>query len=127
MLTVTDEEAYKMAKLLARTAGILVGITSGAALAAAVRLLHMPKMQKRSWRFCPTVAIVIFFPPRSLNKRKNNFIYGKKNTTPSAPGEKPAFLERGTNAVRETTGFKGASFNFPTLAKPKPICAVKTI
>ena len=43
VLTVTDEEAYKMAKLLARTEGILVGITSGAALAAAVRLLRMPE------------------------------------------------------------------------------------
>ena len=43
VLTVTDEDAYKMAKLLARTEGILVGITSGAALAAAVRLLRMPE------------------------------------------------------------------------------------
>lgn len=78
VLTVTDEEAYKMAKLLARTEGILVGITSGAALAAAVRLLRMPEnAKKRSWRFCPTAATVIF-PPRSLNKRKGISFYGKK-------------------------------------------------
>ena len=48
VLTVTDEEAYKMAKLLARTEGILVGITSGAALAAAVRLLRMPENAEKT-------------------------------------------------------------------------------
>ena len=48
VLTVTDEEAYKTAKLLARTEGILVGITSGAALAAAVRLLRMPENAEKT-------------------------------------------------------------------------------
>lgn len=43
VLTVTEEEAYAASKLLARTEGILVGITSGAALAAAVRLLKQPE------------------------------------------------------------------------------------
>ena len=53
VLTVTDEEAYKTAKLLARTEGILVGITSGAALAAAVRLLRMPENAEK-----PLVALL---------------------------------------------------------------------
>lgn len=39
VLTITEAEAYAASKLLARTEGILVGITAGAALAAAVRLL----------------------------------------------------------------------------------------
>ena len=38
VITVTEEEAYAASKLLAKTEGILTGITSGAALAAAVRL-----------------------------------------------------------------------------------------
>ena len=43
VMTVTDEEAYAAARLLARTEGILNGITAGAALAASVRLLQMPE------------------------------------------------------------------------------------
>ena len=38
IITITDEEAYEMGRLLARSEGILAGITSGAALAAAVKL-----------------------------------------------------------------------------------------
>ena len=43
VLTVTEEEAYKAAKSLAASEGVLVGITSGAALAAAVKLLQRPE------------------------------------------------------------------------------------
>lgn len=51
-----------------------------------------------------------------------------KNTTPSAPGEKPAFLKRGMNAVRRRPALKARrSKAFQRLQKPKPICAVKTI
>lgn len=39
VLTVSEEEAYAAARLLAKTEGILVGISAGAALAAAVRAL----------------------------------------------------------------------------------------
>jgi cysteine synthase A len=38
VLTVTDEEAYDAARLLAKTQGLLVGISSGAAFHAAYRL-----------------------------------------------------------------------------------------
>ena len=38
VITVTEAEAYEMARLLAREEGILVGISSGAALSAAVKI-----------------------------------------------------------------------------------------
>lgn len=43
VLTVTEEEAFAMARLLAQTEGVLNGITAGAALAASVRLLQIPE------------------------------------------------------------------------------------
>jgi cysteine synthase len=42
IMQVTDEEAYDMARRLAREEGILVGGSSGAAATAAVRLAHRP-------------------------------------------------------------------------------------
>ncbi len=43
ILTVTDEEAYRTGRLLARTEGIMAGITSGAALWAADALARRPE------------------------------------------------------------------------------------
>lgn len=43
VMGVTDEEAFEAARTLARTEGLLVGISSGAALAAAVRLSRSMK------------------------------------------------------------------------------------
>ena len=43
ILCVTDSDAYAMAKEFAKAEGILVGITSGAALSAAVELAKRPE------------------------------------------------------------------------------------
>ncbi len=43
VLTVSDEDAYKYTKLLARTEGILAGISSGCAIAAAVQIAKEQK------------------------------------------------------------------------------------
>lgn len=42
VMTVSDEEAYHVTRLLAETESILAGISSGAALAAAIRLAQKP-------------------------------------------------------------------------------------
>lgn len=47
VLTVTEEEAYAAAKQFAAAEGILVGITSGAALAAAVKLLKREENSRK--------------------------------------------------------------------------------
>lgn len=43
IVTVTDEDAYRTGRLLARTEGVMAGITSGAALWAADELARRPK------------------------------------------------------------------------------------
>ena len=43
LITVTTEEAYAASRLMARTEGVLVGITSGAALHAAAQLAKRPE------------------------------------------------------------------------------------
>ena len=48
IITITTEEAYDAARRLAKTEGILVGISSGAALAAAEKLLKDPSYQTKS-------------------------------------------------------------------------------
>lgn len=45
ILTVTEEEAFEAARALGRTEGILVGISSGAALSAAYTLARRPDMK----------------------------------------------------------------------------------
>lgn len=48
ILTVADEEAMQAARLLAHTDGLLVGISSGAAFAAALRLAKLPENEGKT-------------------------------------------------------------------------------
>lgn len=52
--TVTNEDAFKYGKMIAQTEGILVGISSGAALSAAISLAKLPQNENKT--------IVILFP-----------------------------------------------------------------
>ncbi len=53
IITVTEEEAYSAARLIARTEGALVGISSGAALFAALKLAARPENEGK------TVAVIL--------------------------------------------------------------------
>lgn len=48
VLTVTDEEAFETGRLIARTEGLLVGISSGAAVHAATRLALQPEHEGKN-------------------------------------------------------------------------------
>ena len=43
VLDVTDEEAYRFVRLLAKTEGVLVGVSSGAVISAGVELANRPE------------------------------------------------------------------------------------
>ncbi len=58
VMTATTDEAYETVRLLARLEGTLVGISSGAAVSAAVRLAKMPENKgKRIVVLCPDTGM----------------------------------------------------------------------
>jgi len=48
VMTITNEEAYEMGRLAGRKEGLLVGITSGAAIAGAVKLAQRPEYKGKT-------------------------------------------------------------------------------
>ncbi len=58
IMTVSDEDAYEYCRRIAREEGILVGISSGAAMAAAAKLALMPKYKEKT--------IVTVFPDTGM-------------------------------------------------------------
>lgn len=48
VLTISDEEAFAASRLLAKDHGLLVGISSGAAYAAALQLAQQPEYQGKN-------------------------------------------------------------------------------
>lgn len=58
VVTVTDADAYEYCRRLARTEGILVGISSGAAMAACARLAKLPEYEGKT--------IVTVFPDTGM-------------------------------------------------------------
>ena len=48
VMTVSNEEAFRTGKEIARTEGVLVGISSGAALYAALRLAQRPENEGKT-------------------------------------------------------------------------------
>ena len=54
VVTVSNDDAFKVGKLIGKTEGFLVGISSGACLCAAMKLLDDPKYQNKN--------IVVIFP-----------------------------------------------------------------
>ena len=66
--TVSDEEAYEMTCSIAKTEGILVGISSGAACAAALELASYEKYEGKN--------IVVIFPDTGLRYLSTTGLFG---------------------------------------------------
>ncbi len=85
-----NEDAFAAAKLLAKKEGILVGISSGAALHAAIELQSVPRTRERSlWRYCrtrETGIIPLHCLPNKEDKegRNNDFFKTEQVWNPGA-------------------------------------------
>ena len=64
ILTVSDDEALENGRLIAKSEGVLVGISSGAALAAAIKLAKNPENEGKN--------IVVLLPDTGLRYLSTN-------------------------------------------------------
>lgn len=74
IITVDNENAFATGRALAREDGILVGISSGAAVFAATALAKRPKTRERSSLHCCPIPARDTYPPRcsQINFQNNN-------------------------------------------------------
>lgn len=58
IVTVSNEDAFATGKLIGKSEGVLVGISSGAAVWAAIQLAQRPENEGKTivWPICPTPA-----------------------------------------------------------------------
>lgn len=70
IMTVDNEEPFAMARELAKTEGILVGISSGAALYAAVQAAQGRRTRERRWLYCFRTARTDIIPRSCFELRK---------------------------------------------------------
>ena len=66
IIAVENDDAFAAGKRVGKEEGVLVGISSGAAVWAAIELAKRPEKRARpSWRFCP-IPVIAISPLRSL-------------------------------------------------------------
>ena len=72
VMTVENEEAFVFGKEIAKTEGILVGISSGAAMSAAVKLAKRPENNGKTIVVCFLTAEIAIIRHHCFNKGRNN-------------------------------------------------------
>jgi cysteine synthase A len=68
VIAVSDQKAYEYANLMAKKQGILVGISSGAALSVAVELAHLPQNQNK---------VIVALMPDAGDRYLSTDLYGE--------------------------------------------------
>ena len=66
IITVTNEDAFATGRLIGHKEGVLVGISSGAAVWAALELASSPRTQARRSLLCCPIPATVTCPPRCL-------------------------------------------------------------